>query len=127
MGRWMLALALALAMLAGAVTAAGAAVQSPVITVAPAAGSQFLSFAVTGSGFTPGLALWVSFVSPDGDEVVYSDGRTPPVVTVGADGRFSVTIVPAVDFAGLRAGRWTVWVCGAESGECWSHEFRVLP
>ena len=126
MGRRMLALALAMAMLASAVAAAGAAAQSPAITVAPAAGSQFLSFTVTGSGFTPGLALWVSFVSPDGDEVVYSDGRTPPVVTAGADGRFSVTIVPAVDFAGLRAGRWTAWVCSTESGECWSREFTVL-
>lgn len=103
------------------VTAASA--QTPDLTVRPGAASQFHAVTVTGSGFVPGTPLTVTFVSPTGEEIVYTvEGGTPLIV--GADGRFNVTVIPAVDFAGARAGRWTVYAC-VKDGECLSREFVV--
>ena len=98
---------------------------APSVTVLPSSASQFQTVTVTGTGFVPRTPLWVTFVSPADEEIVYWSGSGSASVTTGADGRFSVSIVPAVDFAGAQAGLWRVSVCTTEAGECWERTFTV--
>jgi hypothetical protein len=123
MFRSILALALAFALL-GAVTV-GVHAQTAAITVTPGGGNQFQTFTVAGTAFTPGTALTVTFVSPDGEDFPYLALDGSNVVLVAGDGTFSVTVVPAVDFAGARAGKWTARVCTADALTCWTQDFTV--
>src|SRR5215208_8327742 len=59
-----LALALLGAVLLLGATAVGA--QTPKLSVLPGSASQFQTLSLTGENFTPGAALWVTFVSPSG-------------------------------------------------------------
>lgn len=105
------------------ITAAPAA--TPSVAVLPGSGGQFQPFTVTGTGFTPLSALTATFVSPDAEEFPYYPSADTRVVVADGDGRVTITVVPAVDFAGARAGRWRVSLCSPDSGECWSAEFTV--
>ena len=98
---------------------------APSITVLPSSANQFQTVTVKGAGFAPRTPLWVTFVSPVDEEIVYWSGSGRASVTTDADGRFSVSIVPAVDFAGAQAGLWRVAVCVADTGECWERTFTV--
>lgn len=104
---------------------AGAGAQTPTLSVTPSNGNQFQTFTIAGEGFTPGAAYAVTFASPDGEEFGYYTSDGSSAVTADANGRFTVTIVPAVDFAGARAGRWTVNACTTDYVTCWSREFVV--
>ncbi len=123
MRRMIISLALAAALIAVGIPAVHG--QGPSVSVAPSGGSQFQSFTFTGSGFVPGAILTATFLSPDGEEFAYYTGFEPAATTAGADGAFTVTVVPAVDFAGGRAGRWRASFCTAMAAECWSREFTV--
>ena len=123
MRRNVLSLVVAAAWFAVAVVAAHG--QAPTLTVTPTAGNQFQSFTFAGSGFLPGATLTASFISPDGEEFAYYVGLEPGVITAGLDGGFSVTVMPAVDFAGGRAGPWRASFCSTTSLECWRTEFAV--
>jgi hypothetical protein len=103
----------------------GAHAQSPTLTVTPSNGNQFQTFTIAGEGFTPGAAYAVTFLSPDGEEFGYYTSDGSGNVTADSGGQFTVTIVPAVDFAGARAGRWTVYACTSDYTTCWSREFVV--
>lgn len=104
---------------------AAAARQTPTVTISPVRGSQFQSFTATGTGFVPGTELETWWRSPD-DEwfTTYLDDK-PAITKVEADGTFKVVIVPAIDFAGARAGTWKLYVCIAGDDECWTAEFSV--
>jgi len=125
MRRLMLALALAGAVLILGATAVGA--QAPKLSVLPGSASQFQTLTLTGENFAPGAALWVTFVSPSGEEILYTGSDGPASVVVERDGRFTLSVVPAVDFAGARAGRWRVTACTFDSSECWEATFTVRP
>ena len=125
MHRALIALALTFALLVALGGRADA--QAPSISVTPGSGNRFQTFIVSGSGFAAGTDLWLWFTSPDGEEIVYTTGDGPASVTTGRDGRFRITVMPAVDFAGARAGRWSVNVCHAETWDCWTRTFTVLP
>jgi hypothetical protein len=100
--------------------------QTPKLLVVPGSASQFQTLTVSGEGFSPGASLWVTFYSPTGEEIPYwSDGLASLIVE--RDGRFTLAVVPAVDFAGARAGRWRVAVCALDWSECWEETFTVLP
>ena len=124
MRRLIVALALVGAVLLVGTSAVHA--QAPKLSVVPGSANQFQTLTVSGESFSPGAALWVTFYSPSGEEISYwSDG--PASIVVERDGRFTLSIVPAVDFAGSRAGRWRVSVCTFDWSECWEASFRVLP
>ena len=124
MRRLIVALALVGAVLFIGTTAVHA--QAPKLSVVPGSANQFQTLTVTGESFSPGAALWVTFYSPTGEEIPYwADG--PASIFVERDGRFTVSVVPAVDFAGARAGRWRVSVCAFDWSECWEATFRVSP
>ncbi len=116
------ALAIAAATLVIITTARAAA---PSVTVLPGNGGQFQPFTVAGTGFTPLAALSATFTSPDAEEFPYYPSADTRFVSTDADGRVTITVVPAVDFAGARAGLWRVSLCSPDSGECWSAEFTV--
>ena|SRR5581483_1276371 len=101
------------------------AAQSPTVTVSPVNGNQFQSFAVTGTGFTPGTALEAWWQSPDGEWFTTYSSDGPAVTVVPASGTVRIVVVPAVDFAGARAGKWSVYLCISGSTDCWSAEFTV--
>jgi hypothetical protein len=93
---------------------------APSITVTPVSGNQFQTYTISGSGFTPGMYLDATFTSPDGD-----DFWTEAAVSTGPAGGFTLTIMPAVDFAGSSAGQWQVTFCVTGGGDCWSATFNV--
>ncbi len=124
MSRTMVALIVATVALLAAVMQAGA--QSPTVTVMPRSGNQFQSFTFVGSGFTEGTKLHATYTAPDGEEFPYNVGGERGVITVSAGGGFTVTIVPAVDFAGARTGRWSATFCTTDdTAACWTVEFTV--
>ena len=125
MHRSLIALALAWALALG--VGGRPEAEAPSINVRPGSGNQFETSIVSGSGFAAGTDLWLWFTSPDGEEIVYTTGVSAASVTTGRDGRFRITVMPAVDFAGARAGRWSVNVCHAETWDCWTRQFTVLP
>jgi hypothetical protein len=105
--------------------AAPARAQTPSVTVMPRSGNQFQSFTFVGTGFTEGTKLHATYTSPDGEEFPYNvDGRQG-IITAGSSGGFTVTVVPAVDFAGARTGRWTAIFCTTDDTGCWTVEFTV--
>jgi hypothetical protein len=108
-------------------TAGAAHAQPPKLSVVPASANQFQSLTLTGEDFTPGAALWVTFISPTYEEIRYASGNGAASVVVESDGRFTLSVVPAVDFAGARAGHWRVAVCTYDETECWEATFTVLP
>lgn len=100
--------------------------QTPRLSVVPGSANQFQTLTVNGEDFSPGAALWVTFYSPTGEEIPYwADG--PASIIVERDGRFTLPVVPALDFAGARAGRWRVSVCSFDWSDCWEATFTVLP
>jgi hypothetical protein len=125
MHRTSLILALVLALTVAGIATVEARTQVPSLTVTPTGGNQFQTFTVVGMDFVPGTVLSGTFLSPDGEEFPYSTGSGPATITVPISGGFSVTLVPAVDFAGSRAGLWSVSFCSVESGECWRRDFTV--
>ena len=125
MHRALIALALTFALLVALGGRADA--QAPSISVTPGSGNQFQTFIVSGSGFGAWTELWIWFTSPDGEEIAYYPSDSGASVTTDRDGRFRITVMPAVDFAGARAGRWSVNVCHAETWECWTRPFTVVP
>lgn len=119
-----LVLALAVALLwAGH---AAAAVQAPAVTVSPVRGSQFQSFAAAGTNFAPGAELETWWRSPDDQWFTTFVDDRPAITKVEQDGTFKVVVVPAIDFAGARAGTWTLYVCVSGGEECWTAEFTVM-
>lgn len=124
-------LALCLALLWTGHAAAARQTPTPSVTIAPMQGSQFQSFAATGKDFVPGTALETWWRSPDDEWFTTYVNDAPAVTTVETDGTFRVVVVPAIDFAGARAGKWTLYVCisgvVAEHGDCWTAEFTVTP
>ena len=98
---------------------------TPSVTIVPNSASQFRTITVSGAGFAPRTSLWVTFISPTGEEIAYWPVDGTATVTTDVDGWFSVSVVPALDFAGARAGRWRVSVCATDSGDCWEHTFTV--
>jgi hypothetical protein len=100
--------------------------QTPSVMVMPRSGNQFQSFTFVGSGFTEGTKLHVTFTAPDGEEFPYNVGGERGVVSVGMSGGFTVTAVPAIDFAGARTGQWTAEFCVTDDAtDCWTVEFTV--
>lgn len=123
MRRLLLALALTGAVLLVGTGIAGA--QTPTLTVTPESASQFQSVTVAGRDFAPFTPLVLTFFSPAEEEIVYTTGPGPASVTTNRDGRFSVAIVPALDFAGAQAGRWRARVCILDTFDCWEQTFTV--
>lgn len=118
--------ALIAAVLAWAVVAVPAGAQTPSVMVMPRSGNQFQSFTFVGSGFAEGTKLHAAYTSPDGEEFPYSVGGERGVITVSTAGGFTVTAVPAVDFAGARTGSWTATFCATDDAvACWTVEFTV--
>jgi hypothetical protein len=109
------------------VTAGAVHAQTPMLSVVPGSANQFQSLTVTGEDFTPGAVLRVTFIAPGNEEILYVSGNGPASVVVEPDGRFTLSIVPAVDFAGARAGRWLVSVCTSDGSGCWEAAFTVVP
>jgi hypothetical protein len=114
-----------LVLVLAAMTGQGAQAQTPTVTVTPEHGSQFQSYTLTGSGFTPGTLLNETYISPDGESFTFYFGEFEALIEADADGSFSIIIVPAVDFAGARAGRWQVRFCELDSGRCWTVEIDI--
>ena len=108
-------------------TAATAGAQGPGagFVVTPAAGTQDVTFVVEGAGFAPDTALEESYVSPDGEQFVYLIDGAPAVVPTDGAGRFVVSVLPARDFAGARAGRWQVRFCATGGDPCWVAEIDI--
>lgn len=125
MHRVMLATAVATLMLVLSALEAWAGAQMPAVTVMPRSGNQFQSFTFVGTGFMPGVELHAWYTSPDMEEFPYAIDGEHGVITADARGSFTVTVVPAVDFAGARSGRWTATFCITESTACWKVEFSV--
>jgi len=115
---------LALTLFLISVAGVSARVQTAAIEVTPERGNQFQTFSVRGTGFEPGITLAATFIAPDGEEFLFPVAGEQGL-RVRTDGTFSVTVVPAVDFAGSRAGVWTASFCHGESGVCWTKEFTV--
>ena len=113
MHRALIAFSIAVALLIAVSQRADA--RAPSISVTPGSGNQFQTFTVSGSGFAARTDLWLWFTSPDGEEIVYTTEESTASITTNREGRFSITVMPAVDFAGARAGRWSVSVCHAET------------
>jgi hypothetical protein len=108
--------------LAVGMTMAGSAVaRADSISVTPASGNQYHTFAFHGSGFTQGDRLDIDFVSSDGDDFTYllPDGD-PAVLVIGKNGSFDLSIVPSIDLAGARAGMWQVQFCSEMTDDCYS-------
>jgi hypothetical protein len=112
-----------LALAAFVFAALPAAALAPSLSITPTSGGQFRTFTITGQGFEVGAALMVTFTSPDGEEIRYASGGDG--IRAGLDGRIRLTLVPAVDFAGSTAGRWTVTICQVDLGDCVSRSFTV--
>jgi hypothetical protein len=117
------ALIVAVAALTLLVMAERAKAQS--VVVMPRSGSQFQSFTFIGSGFMPEAELEAVFTSPDGEDFPYYVDGDRSVITASSRGSFRVTVVPAVDFAGARPGRWTATFCLTDSSSCWKVSFTV--
>lgn len=125
MRRMLVALISAVALSLVSVAGISAAAQAPAIKVTPVAGNQFRSFTLSGSGFAPGAALDVWWNSPDGEWLQAYQGDQVVSITTNDQGAFRLIVVPAVDFAGAKAGVWTAYVCLAGTNECWTAEFTI--
>ena len=123
MRRALLMLAVALAALAA--LSSGARARSPSVSVIPDYGNQFQTFTFVGNGFTPEAVLDQFYYSPDWEEFRPYQGDSPAAVIVDPDGTFRVTVVPAVDFAGGRAGNWHAYFCLSGTADCWEVEFVI--
>lgn len=96
------------------------------VTVFPASGNQFETFTFTGNGFIPNEDVSVLIVSPDGEEFTLRDaGGAELVLIVQPDGGFTLTVVPANDFAGSAVGTWYARFCGSRSGTCLEGTFEI--
>jgi len=96
------------------------------LAVAPGAGSQNDTFVFSGRGFRPGAQLEETYTAPNGTEFTTLASGLTPVVTVAADGTFSVSIVPARDFASIPFGVWEAEFCYDED-TCWDVGFTIVP
>jgi hypothetical protein len=120
MRRALVLLAVSLALL---LSASPAAASSPTVTVSPAAGYLSDAFTFTGSGFLPGEAVSVLFISPDGARFGrFVDGVEAPLAADSA-GAWVIVVVPSRDFAGEAGGEWTAQFCTATY--CWTGTFTV--
>lgn len=93
--------------------------QTPTITVTPDSGNQDETFTINGSGFVPGTELEEAYFAPDGARYTHRLNGERTVVVTGADGAFSVSVHPAVDFQGALAGAWTIEFCIRDTSTCW--------
>lgn len=93
------------------------------VTIAPASGSQSDTYTIQGLGLPAGLALDISFVSPDG--TVFSTAALNQVVVVDGDGSFTFQFVPTNEFTGSSLGTWTAQVCTSGTNDCAQTTFGI--
>jgi hypothetical protein len=98
------------------------------VQLSPPTGTLTTHFVFSGSGFTPGLTVSIRFYPPDSlERRIRTDQGTEVVWPVQSDGTFSLDFVPAQQFPGALAGRWSALFCGFGDRTCQMIEFDVLP
>jgi hypothetical protein len=91
--------------------------------IRPSSGTQDQIFEVWGTGLTPGLALDINFMSPDG--TIFSTAAVGKVVVVDPDGTVSFLIRPTEVFQGESKGIWEVQSCVSGTDDCDEDQFEI--
>ena len=115
---------LLVALLVAVVAAAPVAAQT--VTVSLEDGDQDETFVFEGHGFAPDERVSMRFTAPDGQSFMLLDNHGDELVlTVAADGTFSIGVRPVEVFIGAPAGVWQAEFC-PESGEfCLAGTFTI--
>lgn len=91
--------------------------------VNPPSGPADQIFEVWGTGLTPGLALDINFVSPDG--TIFSTAAVGMVAIVAPDGTLSFPFRPTEVFSGESKGIWRVQSCVTGTDDCDDDVFEI--
>lgn len=89
----------------------------PWLALSPTPATVNTEITVRGSNWTPGEQLIERFVYDEGDTFRMPASDRPAGVTVGADGTFAFTFLPARDFARVASGVWVVEFCRASDAK----------
>jgi len=98
----------------------------PAIYVVPTSGSQFDTFVLTASGFSPGAILSETYTDPNGTEYTFYEGNGKEAMIQADDyGSWHVSVQPATDFQGAYPGTWHITFCLVNTNDCWSGDIQI--